>query len=243
MAKDLAYASNKKVLWLCDRKHLFCVEVSKVTLESRWCPYCAGKKILVGFNDLMTVDPYLALQIHGTSEFNGFEVSRWSHKYLQWVCSTCSNIWRASVANRSLGRGCPECSRKNTSGAEKKLQELLSKYYSTNTGHTTRLPLSWRTRSSVQVDTLIEDEKCVVEYDGAWYHHTGEAIQRDLEKNKLFRENGYRLVRIRETSERYPLNSLGPIDDKYLEIEYKYPDSGEIDLTETVERIREWLDD
>ena len=57
--------SNKKVWWLCSRGHDWPAIISSRTAGSK-CPYCSGKKVSPGFNDLATLDPELAKQWHPT---------------------------------------------------------------------------------------------------------------------------------------------------------------------------------
>ena len=52
-------SSGRKVWWKCKKGHEW-----QATIYSRnmgnGCPYCAGNKVLIGYNDLQTVDPILA---------------------------------------------------------------------------------------------------------------------------------------------------------------------------------------
>jgi Zn finger protein HypA/HybF involved in hydrogenase expression len=43
-------------------------------------------------------------------DFDYSTISKFSHKKVKWKCSTCEHIWTSSVASRSTGRGCPNCS-------------------------------------------------------------------------------------------------------------------------------------
>ena len=57
--EDFSPMSNKKVWWKCS----VCggswkTEISSVT-RGRGCPYCSGRKVLPGFNDLATKRPEL----------------------------------------------------------------------------------------------------------------------------------------------------------------------------------------
>ena len=52
---DLTTKSNKKVWWNCERGHEYDARPCDRT-KGQKCPYCAGKRVLVGFNDLLTID-------------------------------------------------------------------------------------------------------------------------------------------------------------------------------------------
>jgi hypothetical protein len=58
--------------------------------------------------------------------------------------------------------------------------------------------------NSREADILIEDIKLIIEIDGYPWHYNKN--DKDLEKNKLFNENGYRVLRIRDTK-LLPINS------------------------------------
>jgi len=76
------------------------------------CPYCANRKILVGFNDLVTTDPKLAEQWHSERNYplSPQQVTAGSGKKVWWQCEDYEDhIWQASVLDRKHGKGCPYC--------------------------------------------------------------------------------------------------------------------------------------
>ena len=109
---DISCASNKKVWWKCSEGHEWKVAPNNRTSQNSGCPYCSGKKILKGFNDLETVRPDIAKEWN--YEKNGdllpCDVTRAANKIVWWRCSECGNEFQANIGNRTvLGRGCPEC--------------------------------------------------------------------------------------------------------------------------------------
>lgn len=111
-AQALSPYSNRRVWWRCDLGHDFQAMVSARTRNSSGCPYCAGKKVLVGFNDLATRQPLVAAQWHPT--LNGAltpqMVTAGSRRKVWWQCDL-GHVWRAVVHSRT-GRkkcGCPVC--------------------------------------------------------------------------------------------------------------------------------------
>ena len=75
------------------------------------CPYCSGRQVLKGFNDLSTTHPNLAHQLIDGK--NGgilaTHVSKGSNKKLWWKCDM-GHEYESTVAHRtSDGRGCPYC--------------------------------------------------------------------------------------------------------------------------------------
>ena len=71
------------------------------------CPFCSGRRVLPGFNDLATSHPELAIQADGWDpQLFNFG----SNKSLSWICDL-GHKWRASPNSRTNGAtGCPYCS-------------------------------------------------------------------------------------------------------------------------------------
>ena len=107
-----AEQSSVKVWWKCKAHgHLWQASFG-VRARGNGCPYCAGQKVLVGFNDLGTKYPEIAMQWHPTE--NGFkkptDFTSGSGHEAWWLCPTCGQSWKAKINNRTVnGRGCPYC--------------------------------------------------------------------------------------------------------------------------------------
>jgi hypothetical protein len=97
-------ASNKKKVWRCRLGHFWDAPPSSRTSGSG-CPTCAGKITLKGFNDLETVSSQLAKEAYG---WDPSTVTVSSNKSFLWKCEE-GHVWRATVNNRSAGKGCPTC--------------------------------------------------------------------------------------------------------------------------------------
>ena len=102
--------SSKKYWWKCNNGHSYSASPYD-RIHGRGCPYCSGKKVLVGFNDLETKNPTLANQWN--HEKNGLispkTVTQFSGKKVWWKCEK-GHEWEAEIASRSNGNGCPYCS-------------------------------------------------------------------------------------------------------------------------------------
>lgn len=109
--QNTAVNSNRVVWWRCSRGHSYLAVVAGRTQRGRGCPYCAGKKVLVGFNDLATLRPQVAAQWHRTlnAPLTPQEVTAGSSRRVWWQCSQ-GHVWKAAVYSRTDGRsGCPVC--------------------------------------------------------------------------------------------------------------------------------------
>lgn len=104
--------SNRKAWWRCPLGHEYQSIIALRTLRGNGCPYCAGRKVLPGFNDLETAEPETAKQWHPT--LNGAltpeMVTAGSHRRVWWQCPN-GHVWKAVVYSRSgPGKsGCPVC--------------------------------------------------------------------------------------------------------------------------------------
>ena len=103
--------SGKKAWWICDKGHEWEARIC-TRAAGQGCPYCIGKQVLEGFNDLSTTNPELSLEWNfEKNTLLPTMVSRGSNKKVWWKCKTCGHEWQASIKNRNKGRGCPECAR------------------------------------------------------------------------------------------------------------------------------------
>lgn len=115
-------ASNKKVWWMDELGHEWKISVVSRTLKRTGCPYCAGRKVLQGFNDLASQAPEIAAQWHPTlNENNTAEMyTCGSNQKIWWKCSE-GHAWRAPISRRYYQHsGCPVCS---GNVSKKKLQQ------------------------------------------------------------------------------------------------------------------------
>ena len=109
-ATEVTFSSNKKLLWICSKRHEWKAVVKDRSTKGYGCPYCSNQKILIGFNDLATTNPKLAKEVSPNSKIGATEVTAGSGKELLWICSK-GHEWEATVNDRSYhSRGCPYCS-------------------------------------------------------------------------------------------------------------------------------------
>ena len=105
-------ASNRRVWWLCPRGHGYQAAVGARTVNGSDCPYCAGRRVWPGFNDLAALEPEVAAQWHPT--LNGAltpeQVTLGCHRKVWWECPL-GHIWKAVVYSRAGPQkaGCPVC--------------------------------------------------------------------------------------------------------------------------------------
>ena len=107
---EISYGSNSTVWWKGKCGHEW-----KATVHSRsgkyktGCPYCAGRKVLTGFNDLQTKFPEVAAEWSPKNHPQTPDsVLVFSNRMAYWECEK-GHEWIARIADRSRGHGCPYC--------------------------------------------------------------------------------------------------------------------------------------
>lgn len=109
---QVAAYSKRRAWWRCPLGHDYIAAVGLRTAKHSGCPYCAGKKVLAGFNDLATTEPKIAAQWHPTlnGDLTPQMVTAGSHKKVWWQCAE-GHVWKAAIYSRTGNqkRGCPVC--------------------------------------------------------------------------------------------------------------------------------------
>lgn len=109
-ASTLIAGSGKKMPWICSRGHKWIGTVGDRHRRGDGCPTCSNKKILVGFNDLLTTHPKLSAEANG---WNPSEFTAGSSSKLEWKCDK-GHIWKDTLQHRTgRGSGCPVCINRN----------------------------------------------------------------------------------------------------------------------------------
>ena len=110
--KTLTLGSGQKVWWKCIKGHMWQASICN-RANGRGCPYCSGKKVLKGYNDLQTVNPILAKEwnYEKNGELKPENFSANSTERVWWKCEK-KHEWQATINSRNNGRGCPYCSSK-----------------------------------------------------------------------------------------------------------------------------------
>ena len=192
--------STRKVWWICPKcnQHYQALVGSRV--KGAACPICAGKVIADGINDLETWckenDRQYILDEwdYDKNTISPKEIAPFSSKRIWFMCKQ-GHSYSSALSNRtgSNRTGCPICRRKGTSFQEQAFYYYLEKKYSkvVNSYHD-----SWL--GKFELDMYLPEIKIAVEYDGIAWHKSNQKDENDRIKNKLCKENGVRLIRVRE---------------------------------------------
>ena len=106
--KTFGAGSNKIMPWKCTLGHVWTASPEQRTGKRKsGCPVCSNKKLLIGFNDLATRFPDLALEADGwdpTTIISG-------HTKKKWKCAN-GHKWASDVLSRTQRNiGCPSCAK------------------------------------------------------------------------------------------------------------------------------------
>lgn len=107
--QTVTYGSHKSAWWRCENGHEWKAAIYTRSAGAR-CPYCTGRKVMVGFNDLATQSPELTREwdYKKNVPLVPADVSAGSHRSVWWRCEK-GHSWRASIHSRASGCGCPVC--------------------------------------------------------------------------------------------------------------------------------------
>jgi hypothetical protein len=94
--------------WKCDEGHFYKSQVQSQT-KGGGCSVCSGHQIIIGSNDLATMEPGVAAQANG---WDPTTITVSSGRKMPWICPL-GHTWNATVASRSNHTSnCPTCSGK-----------------------------------------------------------------------------------------------------------------------------------
>lgn len=110
---EILPSTHEKAWWKCALGHSWqAVVFSRTREQSASCPYCTGRKVLPGFNDLATLKPKVAQEWYQplNGELKPEDVTLGSNKKVWWQCSD-GHVWQAYIYARARrkGTGCPVC--------------------------------------------------------------------------------------------------------------------------------------
>jgi len=113
--ESVAYFSSKVVWWKGKCGHEWRSSVAYEASSGK-CPFCSGKRILIGFNDLLSQNPKVAAQWNykKNEKLRPEQFTTGSGKAVWWICSK-GHSWKASIVSRTRNNhptGCPICANK-----------------------------------------------------------------------------------------------------------------------------------
>lgn len=193
LPQNVSCRTNRKVWWLGKCGHEWQATIASRS-DGHGCPYCSGRLVLAGMNDLASQRPDIAHEWHTVrnKELLPEMIALNSNKKVWWL-GKCGHEWQATVANRtSRNSRCPICQKEyHTSFPEQVVFYYLSKIFPDAINGDLHLGL--------ELDIYIPSLKTAIEYDGKEWHNRDISKNNERTKNAMCRKNGIRLIRIRES--------------------------------------------
>lgn len=108
--ENVSAGTRRKAWWICEKGHEWQAAIASRAAGSG-CPFCAGRQVILGENDLASQFPMIAAQWdrarNGT--LTPEQVTPYSNRRVWWRCAQ-GHEWRAPVGGRTkAGSDCPYC--------------------------------------------------------------------------------------------------------------------------------------
>lgn len=143
--EDVSWKSPNKYWFRCPQGHSYLSALNKrnrTDTTPAGCPFCAGKRVWPGYNDLASEHPDVAAEwaydLNG--EMTPRLMSSGANKRCWWRCAERGHVWEAKPSERTGRRptGCPFCSNRKIVVGENDLATthpaLAREWHSTKNG-------------------------------------------------------------------------------------------------------------
>lgn len=186
--------SSRKVWWKCKYGHEWKAAVCDRS-RGDGCPYCSGKRLLVGFNDLVSIYPHIAKEWNykKNKEKKPYEYTAKAGVKVWWKCEK-GHEWKALISNRSRGDGCPQCN----AGIRTSFPEQAIYYYLKMTYPDAINRYIGELSNKKELDIFIPSLRIGIEYDGSIWHESEKALDKEVKKYNECKKYGIFLIRIKE---------------------------------------------
>lgn len=189
----LTIGSGKKANWICAKGHRWATAIGHRARRGTNCPYCSNKKVLAGYNDLQSQRPDLMDEWDfENNTIDPSSIAVGSNKVVAWICPKGHKYTKA-VQARAAGAGCPRCAYARATS----FPEQCFFYYTKKVFPDAISGYKGLFDNKMELDIYIPSMKTGVEYDGIYWHDDS-AQEREEKKYRICKENGIRLIRIKE---------------------------------------------
>ena len=185
--------------WRCINKHpRFKRSVEHRVIRKDVCPYCTGRKVATGFNDIETLYPKLVNEwdYEGNNGLLPSQVSSESGKEYKWICPK-EHHYSMKVKLRTHSTklvDCPICNKsRSTSFPEQAIFYYCKKFFPDAISRYKGL-----SKNGLELDIYLPRWKIGIEYDGKYSHSSSEAKEREKRKYIICQSKNIKLIRIKE---------------------------------------------
>lgn len=121
--------NDKKIKWLCykDSRHIFECRPNHMWEHKSGCPYCSNMKILIGYNDMWTINPKMASMLENPED--GHRYVERSGKKTNFICPDCGRLHENRIIYDVYKNGLRcKCLKDGMSFGERFIYWLLMQY-------------------------------------------------------------------------------------------------------------------
>ncbi len=183
--------ANTKVHFQCLKDKYIFFSDPKNVLHGTGCPVCAGRKILVGTNDLNTTNPEVSKYLENYED--GFSITYGSHKKLKYKCPFCSSIKKCrpnAVLDKNGKYKCSICG-DGVSYPEKFISSIFEQLNINYVYQLTHKYFKWI--GKFRYDFYIPEKNMIIEVNGMQHYLNNNgwtnAVNNDSEKYELAIKN------------------------------------------------------
>lgn len=192
--------THERMSFMCQEGHIWPSTPHDI-LDGYGCPFCAGNAVLKGYNDLWTTNPEIAKMLKDPNI--GYEISRGSHRDVEWICPTCGLLKVSAPKQVSMyGLACSRCS-DGISYPNRLIVALLNQLH-ISTFHPEWSP-EWIGRCRYDVYFTYNNQEYIVEMDGGIGHggidmatqeQDTQGLERDVFKDEQAALHNIEVIRI-----------------------------------------------
>lgn len=177
-----------QVWWQCQYGHEWKASYAS-RANGRGCRICAGKDIMQGVNDLLTVKPETASCYSKKNNIPLSEVFAHDTRLLWWNCVVCQTTFHSTAHRWTTVVCCDTCSPQRSAGEVEVLQyvryiveDIFKDLKNANTVNMQQGTVESNKRLTVdgriyEVDIFINDVNIAIEYNGDYWHSDAVLLQ------------------------------------------------------------------
>ena len=165
------------IRFMCEHGHIWSTTPHSI-LSGHGCPYCAGNLVWIGFNDLWTTRPDVAMLLENPND--GYKYTYGSNKKVKFKCPECGHVEEKPIAQvTKQGLSCSRCS-DGVSYPNKFARALLDQLHVSN--HKCEYRPDWAKPYLYDNYFMYNGIEYVLEMDGAFHYKEVEKSDKTLEE-------------------------------------------------------------
>lgn len=191
---------TKSYWWTCEHNHpSFRQRVTHRVNRKTKCPYCTGRKVLSGENDLATLFPLIAEEwdVEMNDGLLPKDVSAYSYISYYWICPKGHSYKKKVIQRTKYHKAvdCPKCIKAHSTSFPEQAIFYYAKKCFPDAVNRYKEPFE----NNMELDIYIPAYRMGIEYDGIAFHNDKNQHEREYKKYMACKQLGIRLVRVKES--------------------------------------------